>query len=371
MEIRRRLFGIALVAGLLAGFGWLVLRPHEPLYRGRPLSFWLEEAHASGAYLREGVVTPAELALRARGTNALPILLQMAGTPLNGFRRTLGYMAREDSSRYLHLPPQLYKHDLAAWGFRLLGPDARPAVPGLSRLLGKRDHDLQRSGLECLAALGTNASEAVPEILKTFRDNSVRQSQAPGSIRDSELHLAAAYALAEIGPAAAAAIPVLAGETNEAAMVALLRIQGRTFDAFFERLRDTSDQARWQRVAAEAHRLGTNAEAAVPHLIAALASTNNAIRYQTIAELGHIHRRPDLCLPALTPLLQPGGDWVANTPFQVLSTLSQFGASAKPAFPEVARLLKHRDESIRNSASNTLMAIDPEAAARAGVKGNP
>ena len=370
METQRRVLGIALVTALLVGFAWLVWRPHGPRYRGRPLSFWFEQAHVNGDYEREGVTTPAELALRERGTNALPLLLEMASTPLDGFRSVVGDMSRDDSSAFLHLPPQLYKNDLAAWGFRLLGPDARPAVPALARLLTSRSRDLQLSGLASLAAIGTNASEAVPEILGAFQRSSARLNRQNPKANDSEVCCAAAYALGEIGPAAAAAIPSLTSDTNEFAIVALMRIRRESFDPFFQRLRDTSNDARWQRVAAEVHRLGTRAEGAVPHLLAALASTNYTIHFQALQEIGHIHRRPDLCLPVLIPLLQPSNDWFANTPGQVLSALGEFGPAAKPAFADVARLLKNRDESIRMNASNTLLAIDPVAAARVGVRPN-
>ena len=364
MEVRRRLLGMAVVALLLAGFAYLVLRPHGDLYQGRSLSFWLDWTHESGAYQQEGLTTPAEQALRERGTNAIPLLLEMAGTSLSGFRRVVGQLARDDSAAYLHLPPQLYKHDMAAWGFKLLGPEARPAVPALVRLLANRDAYVQRSGLQSLTALGTNASEAVPEVLKLFTFQAA-QHATNGRRSDLMLYNAAAYALGEIGSAAAPAIPALEAETNEVAKVALIRIRGGGFDSFFAALLDTTNQDRWMRTAAPIYQLGTNAEAAIPYLIASLSATNDNIFNAAIQRLGQIHRRPDLCLPALTPLLNATD---ANARANVLTALSAFGPAAKPAFTDVARLLKYREEWIRTSASNTLLAIDPQAAARAGVK---
>jgi len=371
MEIRRHLPGIAIVGALLAGFAWLVLRPHEPVYRGKPLSFWLEAADVSAVYQHEIPASPAELALRAQGTNTIPLLLKMARTPLYGFRRMIGWMARDDGSSFLHLPPQLYKHDVAVWGFRLLRGEARPAVPELSRLLSVHDRDLQISGLECLAAIGPDAAEAVPEILNCFEREAAASRKRTNST-DLMVYSAAAYALGEIGPAASNAIPKLVAETNEPAQIALLRIRGDSLDGFFQRLRDTTNQATWQRAASEIYRLGRSAEPAVPYLVTSLTSTNEAIQMQAITLLGRVHRRPDLTLPALAPLLHyTNGNNCDNVRNSALCALGEFGPAARPAFDEVARLLKDRTEWIRTSATNTLRQIDPQAAARAGVKPDP
>ena len=53
---------------------------------------------------------------------------------------------------------------------------------------------------------------------------------------------------------------------------------------------------------------------------------------------------------------------------QPLRALREFGAQAKPAVPNLLRLLNDRDELIRSFVTNALSTIDPEATAKAGVK---
>jgi len=55
------------------------------------------------------------------------------GTRMSVFRQAVGAMAGDSKMDFLHLPPQEGKHEIAAWGLRLLGKEARPAVPALIR----------------------------------------------------------------------------------------------------------------------------------------------------------------------------------------------------------------------------------------------
>jgi len=48
--------------------------------------------------------------------------------------------------------------------------------------------------------------------------------------------------------------------------------------------------------------------------------------------------------------------------------LAQFGTNAEQAVLRVVRLLGDSNEMVRNEATNALKAIDPEAAAKTGVK---
>jgi HEAT repeat protein len=48
--------------------------------------------------------------------------------------------------------------------------------------------------------------------------------------------------------------------------------------------------------------------------------------------------------------------------------LGLFGTNAQPAVPVLVRLLNDRNSRVRPDATNALRKIDPEAAARAGVK---
>jgi HEAT repeat protein len=51
-----------------------------------------------------------------------------------------------------------------------------------------------------------------------------------------------------------------------------------------------------------------------------------------------------------------------------IESLVEFGAQAKPAVPTLIGLLTDSEAYIRHDASNALKEIDPDAAAKAGVK---
>src|SRR5579863_8997401 len=79
----RKLFLAGLVVAALVGFAWLVLRPHEPVYEGKTLGFWLQLCDGGCYNLAHPGGPPAPSledandALRHIGTNALPTLLRM------------------------------------------------------------------------------------------------------------------------------------------------------------------------------------------------------------------------------------------------------------------------------------------------------
>lgn len=304
----------------------------------------------------------AERALRALGTNALPILVKMAGTRMSLFRKIVGSMARESNMDFLHLPPQEGKHEMAAWGMRLLGREARPAVPALIRLLSDRDPEVQGAAAECLAGIGPEAAEAVPALVWMLKNRS--------RAKRYDLTVSwAAHALGEIGPAAGAALRALEEVTNNAALapahavaaVALIRIGQGSFQTFFERLKDTSNQGQWIRTAQEVGRLGTNAEPAIPFLVAALQHTNDNIRTRAVSLVGQFHRRPDLCLRPLVSLLTSTN---LDVRWQALHALGGFGPAAKSVAAEVARCLSDHAPGVRNEATSALRLIDPEAHGR-------
>jgi HEAT repeat protein len=370
MANRARNLWTVVVLALLGGFAWVVLRPHEPVFEGKPLSVVLNEANRNWALAQgqfTGLYPPgseiprmrAERALRALGTNALPILVKMAGTRMSLFRKIVGSMARESNMDFLHLPPQEDKHEIAAWGMRLLGKEARLAVPALIRFLSDRDPEVQWAAADCLAGIGPEAAVAVPALVRMLKNRN-RAKQYDATV------YWAARALGEIGPAAGAAIPSLEEVTNNAALasahavaaVALIKIGQGSFQPFFERLKDTSDQGKWSRTAHEVERLGTNADPAIPFLLAAFQHTNDNIRARAVSLVGEVHRRPDLCLRPLVSLLNATNSRVR---WQTLEALGKFGPAAKPVAPEVARCLTDPDARVRIAAATALRLIDPEA----------
>src|SRR5712691_7891424 len=62
-----------LFVALLGGLVWMLSRPTEPAYQGKPLSTWLTNLYGWGGDTNH----PAFVAFREMGTNAIPALLKI------------------------------------------------------------------------------------------------------------------------------------------------------------------------------------------------------------------------------------------------------------------------------------------------------
>jgi hypothetical protein len=188
MKTRNRILIFALPA-LLVFFGWLVLRPREPRFEGKPLSVWLEGYNLPKAQNEESW-RQADEAVRQTGTNAIPTLLAMLrlsdSSPLK--RRLLDLVARQHfiKVQHVHAWAQNWR---AALAFKALGSDGRNAVPELMRLYeNPSSAPSKRYTAMALGNIGPAAQEAVPLLLRALDSSSemeVRESAvgALGQIR--------------------------------------------------------------------------------------------------------------------------------------------------------------------------------------------
>lgn len=187
------IFAIALVWALRAPWR------DEPIYQGRTISQWLSDIDQG----RWGVWNEAPI--RAIGTNALPVYLNWIGyeerhplrnriaklvglvSPALGRRLTVNHWGR--SNRVLGV-------------FRILGPQARAAIPELTRLartaIPARDDGSEpgRAG-RCIDCLGFIGPEAISGLLSLVT-NSPRNTRC-----------FAMYQLAYFGTNGVAAVPTL------------------------------------------------------------------------------------------------------------------------------------------------------------------
>jgi HEAT repeat protein len=109
--------------------------------------------------------------------------------------------------------------------------------------------------------------------------------------------------------------------------------------------------------------MGPAADEAVPALLQCL--DDPATRNNAFAALRSISAKPDVVVPVLI------GHLSSPTKHQqgwALYCLSEFGADAKTAVPSVLKLLDDSYPYLRQAATNALKKIDPDAAAKAGVK---
>lgn len=113
----------------------------------------------------------------------------------------------------------------------------------------------------------------------------------------------------------------------------------------------------WVRVAAgyDLMWIGPEAQDAIPALITCLNDSNGMVRFRATRCLCAIHMKPELVVPALARSLEQS----SVPPSETISALVQYGEDAKPAVPQLVRLLNSKDLRTRLTASNALHRIDP------------
>jgi hypothetical protein len=278
---------VALIAAVVAVAGvvaFQALRPQarEPVYQGKPLSFWLDglmvqQAHLPPRLQRSAEESEmAEQAIRQIGTNAIPTLLKMLRNKNSVVVSRLVFTWERYVRPMRHVPawfqyPPWWRHRAAF---------------------------LHQEATSAFVLLGTNAQQAVPELIRINEQNIPPTEQ-----------LGMFLALRAIGP--------------------------------------------------EALRIG------VPVFLRRAASSNPFERELAVEMLASAGVAPELVVPALLKAL---GDKNLNNRVRVAQGLGRFGTNAQQAVPALTLLLNDPDFSLRYLATNTLKAIDPAAAARAGVQ---
>ena len=181
MGKQRRNWLAVLLAAAFCGGGWLMLRPpeREPVYEGKPLSYWLESYGpimvATNRSQRE-----ADAAVRQAGTNALPTLLRMLRARNSSMTLKLVELVQQQHFVAIHfLFPRLDRNYQAQVGFRILRADASNAVPALIKILEeKRSWESAMFTAISLGNIGPAAAAAVPALLQNATDP---ESEARGS----------------------------------------------------------------------------------------------------------------------------------------------------------------------------------------------
>ncbi len=215
-------------------------------------------------------------------------------------------------------------------------------------------------GLFYWTSTGTRAVPALAESLKE---------------KDSKVRVAAAQALAEIGPAANAAVPALldqalhdpvlyAGTTAAGALRTIDLVAARqVMTAYLPALNDADVQAR-RKACAMLGSLGPVAKPAAPTLIVALSDVDATIRMHAVGALGEIGIPASLVIPALTKALHDKAQPVRHR------ALSQFAFSIPPTesvLPHLKELTEDRDLSVAILAKSALNSPHRQTKDRASV----
>lgn len=175
MTKRARISVGLLLAACFGVCAWQLLRPREryPVFEGRRLSEWLNHHVASTA-----AVPPygspgwqkADDALRSIGTNGIPTLLSMIAAKdlprpmlkLLEFGRSRGWLRMD--YRYAYA-----RHEEAEYAFRVLGPSASNAVPGLIKVYEANvSASSQMNSALALGSIGAAAQSALPTLMRNF-----------------------------------------------------------------------------------------------------------------------------------------------------------------------------------------------------------
>src|SRR5271157_5129383 len=101
--------------------------PEEPVYDGKPLSYWVTKAGQIEEF--NGVPEDAVAAIRAIGPKAVPFLLNWMPRP-----ETLHQYA----DRSVHTPGW----DAVEFAWWALGPDGKSAIPVLARIINQPQHTM-------------------------------------------------------------------------------------------------------------------------------------------------------------------------------------------------------------------------------------
>jgi hypothetical protein len=185
----------------MCGTAWLLLnsRESEPVYQGKRLGAWLESYQVPKTQ-HEQAWQQADEAVRQIGTNAIPTLLAMLrrsdSAPWK--RKFLDLAYKQHWIKFNHIIAWRQNWE-AANAFAALGADASAAVPDLIKLYENPiSSPSQRYTAMALSKIGPAAKMAIPSLLRV----------ASTSNEDEE-KTAAVFALAGIHSEPELVVPVL------------------------------------------------------------------------------------------------------------------------------------------------------------------
>ncbi len=193
----------ALAVAVLAVPVW-ILYPEvapEPAYGGKPLSFWLVQLQHG---TNQDVLPQAQVAVYQIGSRAVPRLLRMLRAHDSALRsRMLPWLAGKLHVAYNHTNPAAF-YPRAWCGLQALGPRAATAIPALCACLHQDDlPEFKGEAAMTLANIGPAAGAAVPSLVRAVTN------------RDEWVHGAAIWALGQIHARPDVVLPVLVAELRD------------------------------------------------------------------------------------------------------------------------------------------------------------
>jgi hypothetical protein len=341
---RVRIILVLLFLAIVAVIWWQVSKGQEPVYKGRTVDSWLNDITNNPSGVIPGNRGPDYCeALGHMGPKAVPYIFHK--------------LSKNDS-------PFINKYR-----------DAWPQLPGFCRFVLPQPHPISFNVDNAVAALSCCGTNATPLVIKKLNDgnpaireaawNIVQQRFAESSIPTNEINslcipafkdsdalvrIDAVMSLGRMGAAASNAVP---------ALIPLL---------------SSSDAGRHpsQRVFVRANtalllgRFGPSASAAVPALTNLMAAGDGYARVSAAVAVWQITSNE---IPSLTVIMNELPTFNKYTKQIPINALKEMGPRAKAAFPLVLNELPLAEDTYQREAiTNALKAIDPDAAAKAGIK---
>jgi hypothetical protein len=285
---------------VLVGIGVVAFWPgeREPEYNGKKLSEWLALQNDHPAEVTEAV--------RAIGTNGLPVLIRWAEYQVPGWRNRLHRL-------YAKFPRPLY-HSFVA-----------------SCLANQKEQMRAFNSVFAFSKLGGDASAAAPELSRFVREVQYRDRRC------------AAWALGYIGGSEALAALLAAVRDERTPAIQRASIAGAIPHLNYR---------------------GPELTNAVPVMIACLRETNQFVPSLAASALGAFLIQPEQCIPALAEAIDSPDYRLRRN---AIHSLGNFGPDATNAIRAVSKALDDPEPVVRKEATNALQKIAPDVLTN-GVK---
>jgi hypothetical protein len=210
----------------------------------------------------------------------------------------------------------------------------------------------QQMADEAVRKAGTNA---LPTLLRMLRANDSALKVKLMRLAQRQHFVRVKYTPAEeLNYQASCAFGVLRGK-GQSAVPALMEIADKNI----------SHDSQWYAITALAF-VGMSAKEVIPSLSRWATDADSRVRLYAVNALGEIRAEPDRVVPVLTKALR---DLDSGVQTDAAVALGKFGSNAKLAAPALVGLLNAQSNSENSRViTDALKAIDPDAAAKAGVE---
>jgi len=148
----------------------------QPLYKGKPLSYWLDRVQKAESDTEQTLAADAVKAFGPDAKPAIPKLVEMLDDRSVHFRNMICEVLRELGPHAKSGVPQLVKllrekkardPEDVMLVLQAIGPDAKEAIPVLMDNL--HDEKLLKYAVQTLCSIGPEAKVAIPEIGKAIK----------------------------------------------------------------------------------------------------------------------------------------------------------------------------------------------------------